>query len=394
MPYYSFNIKKGKYYVEMKSDDIYFAIRQVDRLFEKLLKTQGRMRVVLPEIEPEKIPVATKETKKQNTVTEPAPKIEEAVQVIKIPEPLPEPVVEQEEITEPEGEVVVEKIVEKAVEVIEEAKAEEEIPEVSEEEIQEAVQGSLFENILAEKTQEIIEEIEDVEEIEEETSVKEDFGAKKFSFKNIISEKLKGPNPEETPVKQKAGFKNTAVVQEPEVKTITPRDILSSDDEEEDEIAEIIEEKIKKSIPVPEDDDKQELKSYKKQQSLPSEPDAEKAEYEDENSNVIEIDEETIPDQHYDSLEELIAAKNPQSKLDYLLLTAYFLQTNESLFKYSLKQLNSKAMPFLGSLIDHSIIHNAVAHDFMEVVPDYNGTAEVTEYKLTQVGENYLLNEL
>ncbi len=75
MPYYSFNIKKGKYYVEMKSDDIYFAIRQVDRLFEKLLKTQGRMRVVLPEIEPEKIPKAPKEIKKQNTVTEPALKL-------------------------------------------------------------------------------------------------------------------------------------------------------------------------------------------------------------------------------------------------------------------------------------------------------------------------------
>ena len=96
--------------------------------------------------------------------------------------------------------------------------------------------------------------------------------------------------------------------------------------------------------------------------------------------------------QDFETMEELIAIKKPQSKLDYLLLTAYYLQTKEDLFKYSLKQLNSKSMPFLGSLIDHSVIHNAVAHDFIEVVPDYNGTAEVTEYRLTPVGEDYLLS--
>ena len=106
------------------------------------------------------------------------------------------------------------------------------------------------------------------------------------------------------------------------------------------------------------------------------------------------MDENYSSNQEFESLADLIAVKNPQSKLDYLLLTAYYLQTTENLFKYSLKQLNSKLMPFLGYLIDHSIVHNAVAHDFIEVVPDYNGIAEVTEYRLTPLGENYLINEL
>lgn len=378
MPYYSFNIKKGKYYVEMKSDDIYFAIRQVDRLFEKLLKVQGRMRVVLPEIEQEKTPEESKQVKKQSAVKVSPPEIPSVQEVI-----TPESVDEQEE--------AVEKIIEKAAEIIEEIPVEEEeIPEISDEEIQEAVQGNLFENILAEKTQEIIEE---AGEVEEEEPVKEEAGAKKFSFKNIISDKLKGSSTEEAPVRQKAGFKNKAVVMEPEVPKVTPRDVISY--EEEEEIAEIIEEKIKKSIPVPEAEE-QEVKTYRKQKAPQMEPEDDEYAYNcvDETGNEAESREENLLDMQYDSLGELIAAKNPQSKLDYLLLTAYFLQTKESLFKYSLKQLNSKAMPFLGSLIDHSIIHNAVAHDFMEVVPDYNGAAEVTEYRLTQVGENYLLNEL
>ena len=90
---------------------------------------------------------------------------------------------------------------------------------------------------------------------------------------------------------------------------------------------------------------------------------------------------------------KLTIFKNPESKLDYILLTAYYLQNKENLYKYSLKQINSKTMPFLGSLIDHYIIHDAVASGFIEVVPDYNGTADVTEYRLTEEGENYLLED-
>lgn len=404
-------MKKGKYQVEMQSSDIYFANRQVDRLFEKLLKTKGKLRVVLPSIDAEKIEKETKEQEKQRIINEIVPdriNTQEKKEVISTPKEEPkETVIEIKEVAkkveeifekpaetaktpkEEPKEIVVEiketvkktdepiqkpsepAKIEKAVEVVEEIEEQEEPEtyieeateeaEIKEEAIKEGIQGNLFENILAEKTQELNENME-----EEEPPVKEVPKIKKtFTFKSIITEKVKSPTSEQSSNKQKAGFK-------------------SSEKEEDKELTKILEEKIKKNLP------KSENKAvYADEQEITGvdiiEPDLT---YEEE------YDEDGFTTQEFESLGELIAIKKPQSKLDYLLLTAYYLQTSESLFKYSLKQLNAKAMPFLGSLIDHSIIHNAVAHDFIEVVPDYNGTSEVTEYRLTQHGEDYLINEL
>jgi len=463
-------MKKGKYMVEMTSDDVYFANRQVDRLFEKLLAMKGKLRVVLPSIDAEKVEKETKELEQQRLIKELTPdrtkkvekqeddsvkpqkeEPEQAVKEVKEvakpaelekPKPLPakiekvvELVDETEEQEEPEilaeeedeaaetVEEVIEEELEEIVELVDEIEEQEEpeilaeeeeeaaetVEEVIEEEleetvelvdeieeqeeteiiddeekeeaaeevIQEGIQGNIFENILAEKTQEIEEYYE-----EEEKTVKEPPKTKKtFTFKNIVTEKIKNLNPDKSAPRQKAGFK-TREIEEPEEQRVKPHDIVFEEDEE---IAKILEEKIKKSIPQQENKtisvDEQEITAVEI-----IEPDLT---YDEEES-----DETDLTTQEFESLGELIAVKKPQSKLDYLLLTAYYLQTSESLFKYSLKQLNSKAMPFLGSLIDHAIIHNAVAQDFIEVVPDYNGTSEVTEYRLTLLGENYLINEL
>ena len=90
MPYYSFYVKKGKYQVEMTSDDIYFAKRQVDKLFEKLVKKQGKLRVVLPPIDPEKIKNEQKELEKTGVIKETTPekekqavKTEKAIEITK-----------------------------------------------------------------------------------------------------------------------------------------------------------------------------------------------------------------------------------------------------------------------------------------------------------------------
>jgi len=439
-------MKKGKYMVEMTSDDVYFANRQVDRLFEKLLAMKGKLRVVLPSIDAEKVEKETKELEQQRLIKELIPdrtkkvekqeddsvkpqkeEPEQAVKEVKEvakpaelekPKPLPakiekvvELVDETEEQEEPEilaeeedeaaetVEEVIEEELEEIVELVDEIEeqeepeivaeeedeaaetveevVEEEQEETAEEVIQEGIQGNIFENILAEKTQEIEEYYE-----EEEKTVKEPPKTKKtFTFKNIVTEKIKNLNPDKSAPRQKAGFK-TREIEEPEEQRVKPHDIVFEEDEE---IAKILEEKIKKSIPQQENKtisvDEQEITAVEI-----IEPDLT---YDEEES-----DETDLTTQEFESLGELIAVKKPQSKLDYLLLTAYYLQTSESLFKYSLKQLNSKAMPFLGSLIDHAIIHNAVAQDFIEVVPDYNGTSEVTEYRLTLLGENYLINEL
>lgn len=93
-------------------------------------------------------------------------------------------------------------------------------------------------------------------------------------------------------------------------------------------------------------------------------------------------------------LDNLIQLKKPNNMFDYLLIAAYYLKESEYRDRYSLKQINAKVFPYTKKPIDHSIIQKAVARNYVEVVPDYTGMAEVTEYVITEDGENYLLNEL
>ncbi len=397
MPYYSFNMKKGKYQLEMMSDDIYFAVRQVDKLIEKLMKTRGRLRVVLPPIEQEESVVEQKINKTK--VTDP-PKLKE--------EFLKEPVMaEEQELRSVEK---TKKIVESEEEISSSVEDSSDIKQVDEilkkqfvkeeqnfkpvfEESTEEVQEKKLQEIIKEKPADLTVEMaeESIEEIFSQEIVKETFEEaaeeepEENLFEKILTEKTMetaveskeeefDEKPVEQPQKTKKGFNFKKIIKEtlkaPEIKKSLPQ----IDEADEIEAVEL-EEEIANSINSVESEE------------IVAPVITEKAAFDDEN----EID---IRNQEFDSLGQLIAVKNPQSKIDYLLLAAYYLQTKENLFKYSLKQLNSKVMPFLGVLIDHSIIHNAVAHDFIEVVPDYNGTAEVTEYRLTSLGEEYLVNEL
>ena len=77
-----------------------------------------------------------------------------------------------------------------------------------------------------------------------------------------------------------------------------------------------------------------------------------------------------------------------------LLITAYYLKQHEAKEKYSLKQINSRIVEHLKEPIDHSVIHEAVSHNYFEVAPDYTGTADITEYRITEQGIDYILNEL
>lgn len=426
MPFYSFNMKKGKYLVEMTSDDVYFAKRQVDKLFEELLKVHGKLRVVLPSISSEKEKVEEpKKTEKRETPEKTAPNNENTQQKLDInsvkaeaeknetvkskevseiadskkesvEEKAEKPLVKEEKKIEAPKKEIKDKIVEKSVEIKEEQLIEEE-KEIIPEEIKEKIiidtpqveidvepeieEADLFQNILAEKTAEIEESVEIVEEPEEFTEEPEETVAppkKPFSFKSIIADKFK-----DNSQKQKSGFKTPEIKEAKQEQLILQNAV--SEENEDDNIVKILEGKIKQGLPsqdnvtvISNDVSDEEISTYRRQ----------------EISAVAVEDEEITIDKvsSLNSLEELIALKKPETKLEYLLLTAFYLQTRENLFKYSLKQLNSKAMPFLGSLIDHFVVNNAVTQNLIEVVPDYNGTADVTEYCLTQEGENYLFS--
>lgn len=93
----------------------------------------------------------------------------------------------------------------------------------------------------------------------------------------------------------------------------------------------------------------------------------------------------------FKSYEDIIKVKKPITMLDYLLVTSFYLKNFEMMDRYSLKQINAKAVPHAKKPIDHAVIQDAVSRRFIEVVPDYTGMAEVTEYAITQEGERVAL---
>lgn len=113
-----------------------------------------------------------------------------------------------------------------------------------------------------------------------------------------------------------------------------------------------------------------------------------------QNSTANNINETQNQNADSVSVEELIDLKNPQTPLDYLVVAAYFLKEYDMLDRYSLKQINSKIIKYVEKPINHSVIQEAVENNFLEVVPDYTGMANVTEYIITSEGINYLINEL
>lgn len=87
----------------------------------------------------------------------------------------------------------------------------------------------------------------------------------------------------------------------------------------------------------------------------------------------------------------LIKSKNTVDKFHYLMITAYYLSEFEKLERFSLKQINSKLMQNLATVIDHATLQEAINHDLVELVPDLTGTSEVAEYRLTNQGEEFFV---
>lgn len=300
----------------MQSDDASFASRQVDRLFEQLLQMHGKIRVVLPDVEP---------VKKQEP--------------IKIPE---------------------------SVRLAEEIKKESYVnAQITEEK----------ESLKVVETEKIA-KIPDLEIKDTEATPSLDERLPDFNLEREVKE-----NEPVSLKKKKSGFVSR-VSFEPEIQ-IKPVDVVSKEDEE---LVKIIDEKIKKSLPE-EETPFYEIEEPEEEFIIPEIAlIGEEIGFEEQENEVI------VEQNTYKDFKDLVAAKKPIAKIDYLILAAYYLQSSEDIYKFSLKQINTKVMPFLGSLIDHSVVHEAISKDYIEVVPDYNGTAEVTEYKLTIEGENYILS--
>lgn len=91
-------------------------------------------------------------------------------------------------------------------------------------------------------------------------------------------------------------------------------------------------------------------------------------------------------------LYKLFNSKNPKDLKDYLIITAYYMVHYENILHFSLKQVNSRIVPLKKEAITHSIVDAAIKMALLEILPDLTGQSEITEYTLTQIGEDYYNN--
>lgn len=82
---------------------------------------------------------------------------------------------------------------------------------------------------------------------------------------------------------------------------------------------------------------------------------------------------------------------NPQSPLDFLIITAMYILNTENKELFSIKQINAKLVPLNNEPITHAVIEEAINQNLIKIVPDLTGTSEFTEYTLTQDGEGYFI---
>lgn len=92
------------------------------------------------------------------------------------------------------------------------------------------------------------------------------------------------------------------------------------------------------------------------------------------------------------NFKEYLHTHEPENNIDKLIITAKYILNIENKDSFSIKQLNAKIVPVTGSPIDHSMIEEAINQNLVRIYPDLTGTAEYTEYTLTEEGEGYFID--
>lgn len=88
---------------------------------------------------------------------------------------------------------------------------------------------------------------------------------------------------------------------------------------------------------------------------------------------------------------EYLQSYNPQTLLDNLIVTAKYILGVENQERFTIKQINAKLVPALGTPVDHGVIEDALNQNLIKLVPDLTGTCDFTEYTLTDEGEHYFI---
>ncbi len=130
----------------------------------------------------------------------------------------------------------------------------------------------------------------------------------------------------------------------------------------------------------------------------------EKIEEEDDFSNksadfdkILELSMNAVPETETeikkdDRFLKILKVKNVSSKLEYLIVTAYYLSEFEKLDKFTLKLINAKLMQNIKEAVDHNVLQEAIDNGLVEVLPSLPDIANSVEYRLTNAGEEAFLN--
>ena len=99
-----------------------------------------------------------------------------------------------------------------------------------------------------------------------------------------------------------------------------------------------------------------------------------------------------VKEKQDDRFLKVIKVKNISEKLDFLIVTAYYLSEFERLDRFTLKLVNAKLMENMHEVIDNSVLQEAIDKGLVECLPNYTNIPSAMEYRLTEAGEEAFLN--
>lgn len=89
---------------------------------------------------------------------------------------------------------------------------------------------------------------------------------------------------------------------------------------------------------------------------------------------------------------KILNVKNVNTRLEYLIVTAYYLSEFEKLDKFTLKLINAKLMQNIQEAVDHNVLQEAIDRGLVETLPNLPEISGSVEYRLTNLGEEAFLN--
>lgn len=90
--------------------------------------------------------------------------------------------------------------------------------------------------------------------------------------------------------------------------------------------------------------------------------------------------------------EAILNMKKPESLIDYLVITAYYLLENENMGSFQLKQLNAKLFNSMKMVVDRKTMQKAVEDGLFMIVSDDDFDDGALKYALTPKGREYYIN--